>query len=150
MMSEEQTNPESYIKAFQQLLEERGYTEKNLGNGEPPGKLASNLREAFELSVALIKKEDRGKLIIQSHGQAPYDNEKIGLRFHFIYTAATGKFEYDHMEARKGRLHMHVTSMADSAMPDLEEVFQHFKMAELEQQNRPAQEKKNTNGFRLN
>jgi len=149
-MSEEQTNAEPDIKTFQQLLEERGYTEKNLNNGEPPGRLASTLREGFEACVALMKKEDNGGVIIQAHAKAPYDNEIIALEFHFNYSGATGKFEYDHMEADKGRLHMHVTSILDSAMPELKELCQHFSRAELEQIRRPAPNKKNNNGFRLN
>lgn len=128
-MNNELPNTEAYIKAYQKLLQEKGYTESGLNNGKPEGKLADALRKAFE-DAAANKYNAEGALIrISLPGFTPEEKEKFIITFNFSYTCATDKYELEFMEADTQDFHLKIKPMINGNIPALSELHGHFKEA---------------------
>lgn len=124
-MNNELPNREAYIKAYQKLLQEKGYTESGLNNGKPEGTLAEALRAAFEDCAANKHNADGALIRIGLPGFTPED-EKFLVTFSFTYTSATEKYELAFMEADTEDFHMKIQPRSNDAIPSLPELHQHF------------------------
>jgi hypothetical protein len=157
-MSSEATSTEAFIKAYQELLQEKGYSEDGLNNQEPPGKLAACIRRSFEECAGNKEKAELALIAISVYGHMPEDHEKFTLTFNFSYITATGKFDLDFMEADTKDFHIKIKPLVDNNIPTLTDLHKHFKeTAELirikanhEKQQINGKKRVNGNRFRLN
>lgn len=112
---------EEYIRSYQELLEEKGYTEPSLNSGTAPGTLAANIDKGFRAIVDLPEGNSSGQgVMIQTFGRFGEHNESIRFDFVFAYNHQSGTISLELMRVADEMVEMTCVPKLASLIPDLQ------------------------------
>lgn len=118
---------QEYIKAYQELLDEKHYDEISLCNGEAPGTNKNNLEQGF---LECFSKGDSLMLSLQTYARLGPEKELLGFYIDFAYDADKDTISLKEMTIYNHKLRLVVLPHINSSIPDLSQAVQHIREAE--------------------
>lgn len=131
MMKEEKMDNSrlnEYIRSYQELLQEKGYTESSLNSGAPPGTVAANIEKGLRAVIELSEGEEEGLgVMVQTFGRFGPNNEIIKFDFAFAYNRKSDTITLELMNVGDDTIETTCVPKLAGSIPDLQTAVVLFK-----------------------
>jgi hypothetical protein len=151
-MEKENPNIEQYIRYYQGLLEQKGYNEASLKNGEPAGTIASNIEKAFkDLSEKFGNEKDPYCAVLCTTGNPLPEGGLMQFEFVFTYDQAKKAIQMEALNISQIDLSMQIIPKVKGGIPHLKEALGIIRKERLQKLGLiPKPQQKNDRGNRFN